>query len=195
MSHPRLLLLNPAGDQQDAIDLAEGAILVGRGDENHVTLRERTVSRRHVRIEWNGRQATVTDLGSDNGTWLGPVKLPPDAPQPWPAEESLRVGPYSLRLDVAAPGRARDGKITAVGRVQMILDEASLTLTPGRPAVLRGAVANLGNIVDHVWVEVDGVPKSWVAGPALSQLENEMLQLNPGAQAPVVLTVPPSFSR
>ncbi|HEU5314882.1 MAG TPA: FHA domain-containing protein, partial [Chloroflexota bacterium] len=183
----RLLLLDSGGQQKDTIELSEGATLVGRGEENQVALRERAVSRRHVRIEWDGRQATVTDLGSDNGTWLGPDKLTPNTPQPWPVAESVRVGPYHLRLDVAAPAARVSG--TAVGRVQMIVDEPALVITPGSPAIVRGAIANLGNIVDHVWVEAQGVPKEWVTGAAMSQVENQMLQLNPGAQSPVVLTV------
>src|SRR5439155_1844534 len=72
------------------------------------------VSRRHLRIDWDGKQATIVDLGSGNGTWLNNVRLTPHVPQPWTDDAELRVGPFWLSLDrTGAPGVSGDGRAAA----------------------------------------------------------------------------------
>jgi hypothetical protein len=48
--------------------LTEGTHVVGRGQDSAFRLPDTGVSRRHFEINWNGQQATLTDLGSTNGT-------------------------------------------------------------------------------------------------------------------------------
>jgi DNA-binding winged helix-turn-helix (wHTH) protein len=63
------------------IDLAEGENILGRDREAVVWLDSPTVSRLHARIVVSGDRATLEDLGSRNGTWVGgrritgPVRL------------------------------------------------------------------------------------------------------------------------
>ena len=68
-------------------------------------------------------------------------------------------------------------------RIHITVDQERLTLTPGQPTVVRAVLTNLGSIVDHVAVVVEGVPPEWVTGP------QQETQLNPGAQASVALNV------
>jgi hypothetical protein len=49
-------------------ELAEGSMVVGRGQEAQFRLPDTGVSRRHLEITWDGRTALLTDLGSTNGT-------------------------------------------------------------------------------------------------------------------------------
>jgi hypothetical protein len=48
--------------------LTEGTIVVGRGQEAQFRLPDTGVSRRHLEITWDGRNAVLADLGSTNGT-------------------------------------------------------------------------------------------------------------------------------
>jgi hypothetical protein len=48
--------------------LTEGTHVVGRGQESHFRLPDTGVSRRHLEISWDGHNATLSDLGSTNGT-------------------------------------------------------------------------------------------------------------------------------
>jgi hypothetical protein len=48
--------------------LAEGATVVGRGQEAQFRLPDTGVSRRHLEITWDGWTAMLADLGSTNGT-------------------------------------------------------------------------------------------------------------------------------
>lgn len=59
------------------------AISVGRTSDNDVAVPEYSISKRHclIRLEANGR-ATVTDLGSTNGTTIDGVAVPPKKPTP-----------------------------------------------------------------------------------------------------------------
>jgi pSer/pThr/pTyr-binding forkhead associated (FHA) protein len=51
--------------------LVEGDNILGRDESAGVRIDVRGVSRRHARIRVRGEQATLEDLGSKNGTFLG----------------------------------------------------------------------------------------------------------------------------
>ncbi|MGQ0479570.1 MAG: FhaA domain-containing protein [Pseudonocardia sp.] len=51
-----------------SFELHSGTTVVGRGQESDFRLPDTGVSRRHLEISWNGHQATLSDLGSTNGT-------------------------------------------------------------------------------------------------------------------------------
>ncbi len=51
-----------------SFELHSGTTVIGRGQDSDFRLPDTGVSRRHLEIGWNGQQATLTDLGSTNGT-------------------------------------------------------------------------------------------------------------------------------
>jgi hypothetical protein len=51
-----------------SFELHAGTTVIGRGQDSDFRLPDTGVSRRHVEISWNGQQATLSDLGSTNGT-------------------------------------------------------------------------------------------------------------------------------
>jgi DNA-binding winged helix-turn-helix (wHTH) protein len=72
--HPIILVLEgPFQGQHWAMTTDE--IVLGRDDEADITLPERAVSRRHVRIYKEGDTYYITDLESRNGTWVNDQKL------------------------------------------------------------------------------------------------------------------------
>ncbi len=210
---PRIQVRDAGGSLLRVVELTTDGVTVGRQSTNALVLESEGVSRSHLRVDWDGRQVTVTDLGSSNGTLLGATRLPARVAHPWGWREVVRVGPFWLRLEppshLAQQGGALleqplDAQPTATpppaavtramptgmatasvstGRIGVVLDDASLTLAPGQPAPLRLTLANLGTVVDHFSIEVDGAPSEWVRQPA------DAIQLMPGVQAPVVLTV------
>jgi DNA-binding winged helix-turn-helix (wHTH) protein len=56
------------------VPLFEGANVLGRGAEEVIEIDLPTISRRHARITI-GDAATIEDLGSKNGTWIGDERL------------------------------------------------------------------------------------------------------------------------
>ncbi len=73
--------------------LTEGATVVGRGQEAQFRLPDTGVSRRHFEITWDGRTATLADLGSTNGTTVNGTPV-----QTWQLADGdvIRVGHSSL---------------------------------------------------------------------------------------------------
>jgi pSer/pThr/pTyr-binding forkhead associated (FHA) protein len=58
-----------------SVMLNEGENILGREARDTIRLSGATVSRRHARIVVTGDEATVEDLGSKNGTYLGGERL------------------------------------------------------------------------------------------------------------------------
>jgi hypothetical protein len=201
---PQVQVLDQQGELLQTKYLTEHGLRIGRQPDNELVLESDLVSRHHVRLDWDGRQVAVTDLDSRNGTLLDGKRLEPQVAQSWPWGETLRVGPYRLQLQpprsaadgsvvqgpaTRLPGQPEPGLQPVPGaeraggvRIEVGL-EATLTLTPGQPAVVKVTLENLGITVDHLTVTVEGVDKDWVQGSP------PVVQLNPKASATVTLTI------
>ena len=79
--------------------LAPGATtMVGRTGD--VAVDDPDVSREHCRVSLGHEGATVEDLGSTNGTWIGGTRI--DGPMALPYGGFLRIGDSTLTLSAAA---------------------------------------------------------------------------------------------
>jgi pSer/pThr/pTyr-binding forkhead associated (FHA) protein len=67
--------------------------VIGRGQDSSFRLPDTGVSRRHLEINWDGRTATLNDLGSTNGTTVNGNPV-----QTWQLNDGdvIRVGHSSL---------------------------------------------------------------------------------------------------
>ncbi len=202
---PRVQVLGPQGAVLREADLAAGTVSVGRAPERDLFLDDPQISREHLRIDWDGQRVTLTDLGSANGSFIGATRLAPNLTTPWDPTATLKVGPFILRL-APAPGQAPadDGLLsgllsgaaaTAVvppppapvpGRVELRVDQERLTLTPGAPAMVPLRLINTGSTPAEVALSVEGVPGAW-----LREADQQVILLEPGAQAAASLTVTP----
>ncbi|NMH77521.1 DUF3662 and FHA domain-containing protein [Pseudonocardia xinjiangensis] len=74
-------------------DLTQGSHVIGRGQDSSFRLPDTGVSRRHLEISWDGHTATLTDLGSTNGTTVNGNPV-----QTWQLNDGdvIRVGHSSL---------------------------------------------------------------------------------------------------
>ena len=72
------------------IAVPDGATIIGRDESAGIVLDETTVSRRHAQITVRGGEATLEDLGSQNGTWVNESRL--DAPMVLADGDRLRFG-------------------------------------------------------------------------------------------------------
>jgi predicted component of type VI protein secretion system len=78
---------------QQRFPLRRGSNVVGRGSDADVQLLDQGVSRRHLDIQYDGRHATLYDLGSTNGTTVNGNPV-----QQWQLTDGdvIRVGHSSL---------------------------------------------------------------------------------------------------
>ncbi|HEX9368883.1 MAG TPA: FHA domain-containing protein, partial [Vicinamibacterales bacterium] len=79
--------------------LVEGEQVIGRDADVGVCLDSPRVSRRHARLVVRGARATIEDLGSKNGTFIGGTRL--EAARDLKPGDTIRIGPFSLTFGVA----------------------------------------------------------------------------------------------
>lgn len=69
-------LIVTSGDNEGArAELADAPLLIGRGSDAAIKLEDDYVSTRHARVAASGDEWFVEDLGSTNGTYVGPVRI------------------------------------------------------------------------------------------------------------------------
>jgi pSer/pThr/pTyr-binding forkhead associated (FHA) protein len=75
-------------------------IVIGRGEGCEVRLPDPSVSHRHASIRQRGVDYIVVDEGSTNGTFIGPVRLSPQAPRMLKTGDPIRVGRIWLEVRI-----------------------------------------------------------------------------------------------
>jgi hypothetical protein len=73
-----------------------GPISVGRTADNDVPVPEYSISKRHCLFNVQGREPTVTDCGSTNGTLLNGLPLVPRKATPLPEQSTLILGRFAF---------------------------------------------------------------------------------------------------
>ncbi len=76
-------------------------IVIGRGEGCEIRLPDPSVSHRHASIRQRGTDYVVIDEGSSNGTFVGPVRLSPQAPRVVRSGDLIRIGRIWLELSTA----------------------------------------------------------------------------------------------
>jgi hypothetical protein len=71
---------------------------MGSDPESDIVLRDRFISRRHARMQWDGAIWWLEDLGSKNGTLLNGQPCPPQRAQMIPPHASITLGDITFEL-------------------------------------------------------------------------------------------------
>lgn len=82
------------------ISIPAATITIGRAHDNTILIGDPKVSRRHLRLTWNGATFVAEDLGSSGGTLLN--NMPLRNPTILRPGDTLSVGDTILRLEVAS---------------------------------------------------------------------------------------------
>ena len=72
---PTHLLVVEGENPGTRAELADAPLLIGRGSDAAIKLDDDYVSTRHARVASSGDEWFVEDLGSTNGTYVGPVRI------------------------------------------------------------------------------------------------------------------------
>ena len=67
--HPYLIVLYPHSEFAQIL-LEKGTVVLGRGQDADIRFEDELVSRRHCSLSFDGKNVTVEDLGSTNGTFV-----------------------------------------------------------------------------------------------------------------------------
>ncbi|MBP6628160.1 MAG: zinc ribbon domain-containing protein [Kofleriaceae bacterium] len=91
----RLIQLLPSGGVRDVRHLAGGEVVLGREEGDLIYRDDAFMSRRHAALAWDGRRATLRDLGSSNGSFIrltGPTLVR--------HHDQVRMGDQLFRLEL-----------------------------------------------------------------------------------------------
>ncbi|HEY7499014.1 MAG TPA: FHA domain-containing protein [Vicinamibacterales bacterium] len=88
------------------VALGGGDNLIGRAREAEVWIDATGVSRHHARIRIEGERATIEDLGSKNGTFVGGRQI--TAPTPLADGDQIRLGSMVLTFRIPPPPSSTD---------------------------------------------------------------------------------------
>jgi pSer/pThr/pTyr-binding forkhead associated (FHA) protein len=94
------------------ISLDAPRIVIGRAEGCEIRLPDPSVSHRHASIRQRGSDYVVVDEGSTNGTFVGPVRLSPQAPRVVRSGELVRIGRIWLELSIEAVPVTDDVQLT-----------------------------------------------------------------------------------
>ena len=72
---PTHLLVVEGENPGTRAELSDAPLLIGRGSDAAIKLDDDYVSTRHARVASSGDEWFVEDLGSTNGTYVGPVRI------------------------------------------------------------------------------------------------------------------------
>lgn len=145
--------------------LREGENRIGRA-EGEILLSHPSVSRRHALLRIEENRATLEDLGSTNGTFIGGKRIPPHQPVPLHSGDEIRLGDVLLTftaegLEEAVPPSeegSRSAPITPSG--------AYLEAEDGTRYPIPEGVSTLGRRPENQIV----IPDPYVSGRHLELL-------------------------
>lgn len=78
------------------LPLAEGSFIIGRSDECQLSLDDSLVNRRHASLEVRADRASLTDLGSRNGTFVNGVRI--DAQRELQDGDKITIGAQEMQF-------------------------------------------------------------------------------------------------
>lgn len=96
---PHLIVLYPQNLFKQ-IPLEKGTVVLGRGSDADIKLDDELVSRKHCSLTFDGRNVTVQDMGSTNGTF---VDGSPVQNMQLDSDNRLQVGKMVLKVDFKDP--------------------------------------------------------------------------------------------
>jgi hypothetical protein len=91
----RLVQIIPSGGYRDVRHLTTDEVVLGREEGDIVFKDDAFMSRRHAAINWDGKRALLTDLGSSNGTF---VRI--GGPSGIKHGDHVRMGDQLLRIEI-----------------------------------------------------------------------------------------------
>lgn len=135
-----------------AITLDSPRIVLGRRDGSDLRLPDLSVGARHASIRQRGSEYLLVDEGSANGTWLGAVKLGPQAPVVLRSGDRFRLGRVWLEARVTPePATPQPAVAADALALELVARGLAAQEEPCRPklTVLEGPDAG------HTWVLED----------------------------------------
>jgi len=127
-SAPTLTPRDP-GAVAPRVRVQQPVLRIGRDPGCDIVIPEPTVSRRHAKVSWDGRELVVEDLGSSGGTFVNDARVQKATLKPG---DVLRIGPrteYVAQADESSSAlemvaEQSSGEVGGVRQLQVLLEVA-----------------------------------------------------------------------
>src|SRR5512141_1164287 len=93
-----------ADGSEHVVSITHTSFCIGRGDHNELSLVEDQISRHHACVRIEDNKFYLVDMGSENGTWIGPTRLENNRPYILDYHTAFRIGTYLLQLEPVSGG-------------------------------------------------------------------------------------------
>jgi len=194
LAYGRLDIFWPDG-RLESVMLDSPTVSVGRAPGNVVTLETDTVSRYHFSITYDNGIVAITDLGSENGTFVDGLRLKGNEPRVLDGVEEIVIGQLRLiyhALDEAPTMPmviAEEDDTQHIERPEanfrMDVERSALDVWPASSSNAELIITNLSDDIQTYDVEVTGSVATWV------RINRPRLDIQPGETGAVLINVKP----
>ena len=125
---PRLYVLN-GPEMGQVFELKDGPTYVGRSEDNDIRIENKTISRRHLKIVQREKRFFVTDLKSENGTFIGGDLITPGLEVEVKEGRPVTIGMCMISLGENPPEQTRPF-LDPIGFTEDIAEESGIFTAP-----------------------------------------------------------------
>ncbi len=168
----RLDILYPDGHTESQ-PLEGDLVTVGSAERNSIPLADMAVSADHFRLDVRDDAVSITDLDSENGTFVAGSRLQAEVPQRLQIVEQIQIGSLKLTYyqssdspTVEMPALGDQTQPSALG-FRASLDNAEFAVFPASSSTITLTVTNLSGEDAEFRVETSGLPNDWVKPASL----------------------------
>jgi predicted component of type VI protein secretion system len=176
------------GEPELSLTLDSPRVVIGRGEGCEVRLPDPSVASRHASLRQRGGEYVILDEGSKNGTFLGPVRLPPQTPRVVRTGERVRLGRVWLELRIE-PAVVMGSTAAAAREMALSLVARGLG-APRDDASVADALAEIERSAEEIMAD-DDVPSPPAGSVAEDEAPSAVEPLNNATPTPA----PASASR
>lgn len=192
MAYGRLDVFFPDGLLKSFL-LNDENISLGRSTGNTIALDTTTISRYHLSFTYKDGEVFITDLDSQNGTFVESKQLTTNEPLLLHGGEEIFIGDLRLIFHLldenpTRPVPAFDDTVAVAAEhagFRVVMEEPEIAISPGAHTSALLTIYNTGEASERFQVEVSGVPKAWV------RVDRPELDISAGQDADVTVGLKP----
>lgn len=193
MAYGRLEVYWPDGKIESYL-LEADSVSVGRAEGNTISLDTDSISRYHFSIVHANGKVQITDLESQNGTFVDGLPLKANVPETMGDVEEITVG--SLRIIYREVDESptimmqhTDEETQRIERddsqIRLALDYSQLKVWPASSSSTEISITNTGRETRAFSIHVSGMPSGWM------RLTRPEIELDAGETAYILLNIKP----
>lgn len=192
MAYGRLDVFFPDGVMR-SFPLAEASISVGRSIGNTIVLETDTISRYHLSLTHSDQGVFITDLESQNGTFVDGVRIPHSRPLLLHGGEEILIGELILifndsddnptRPIVVPEETQQSARVEQTYRIE--LEQPDIAVPPGAHTSARLTIVNLIETRQKFTITVSGLPREWI------RVMPSQVEIGPESSSEISISIKP----